>query len=67
LAEFAIRLKSTDRVWLSGPNDQWPDGYVRIGGVVKSVEVTIALMPGRKMGEEYRTYGGIENDPVPSR
>jgi hypothetical protein len=30
----------------------------------KNVEVTIADMPGRKMGEEYRTDGGIEFDPA---
>jgi hypothetical protein len=64
LAEFAIRLKSADRAWLSGPGDQWPDGYVRVGGATKNVEVTIADMPGRKMGEEYRTDGGIEFDPA---
>jgi hypothetical protein len=64
LAEFAIRLKSADQAWLSGPDDQWPDGYVRVGGATKNVEVTIADMPGRKMGEEYRTDGGIEFDPA---
>ncbi|MGB6940100.1 MAG: hypothetical protein WBE14_26220 [Xanthobacteraceae bacterium] len=64
LAEFATRLKSVDRVWLSGPDDQWPDGYVRVDGNVKSVELTVALMPRRKMGEEYRTDSGIEDDPV---
>jgi len=64
LAEFAVRLKSADQAWLSGPDDQWPDGYVRVGGATKSVEVTIADMPGRKMGKEYRTDGKIEFDPV---
>lgn len=64
MAEFAIRLKSVDQAWFSGPSDQWPDGYVRLGGVTKNVEVTIADMPGRKMGKEYRTDGGIELDPV---
>jgi hypothetical protein len=64
LAEFAVRLKSAEQAWLSGPDDQWPDGYVRVGRAVKSVEVTIALMPGRQMGKEYRSDSGIEDDPV---
>ena len=64
LAEFAIRLNSAEQAWLSGPEDQWPDGYLQVGGATKNVEVTIADMPGRKMGEEYRTHGGIECDPA---
>jgi hypothetical protein len=64
LAEFAVLLKSADLAWLAGPNDQWPDGYVRVGGATKSVEVTIADMPGRKMGKEYRIDSEIEFDPL---
>lgn len=64
LAEFAVRLKAADQVWLAGPDDRWPDGFVRIGGTVKNVEVTIADMPNRKMGKEYRIVSGIEFDPV---
>lgn len=64
LAEFAVRLKTADKAWLAGPNDQWPDGFVRVDGAVKSVEVTMALMPGRKVGKEYQTDDGIEDDPV---
>ena len=64
LAEFVVRFKSADQAWLSGPDDQWPDGYVRVGETTKNVEVTIADMPGRKMGKEYRTDSGIEFDPV---
>lgn len=65
LAEFAVRLKSVDQAWLSGPNEQWPDGYVRVDSATKSVEVTIALLPGRKMGKEYLTDSDIElDDPV---
>ena len=37
---------------------------MRSQGAVKNVEVTIALMPGRKMGEEYKLATGIEFDPV---
>jgi hypothetical protein len=64
LAEFAIRLKLADQVWLSRPDDRWPDGFVRVGGAVKNVEVTIADMPNRRMGMEYRTDRGSEFDPV---
>lgn len=64
LAKFAVRLKAVDQVRLSGPNEQWPDGYVRADGKIKNVEITIALMPGRKMGEEYKVDTGIEFDPV---
>ncbi len=64
LAEFAVRLSTVDQVKLTSPRDRWPDGYVRSQGAVKNVEVTIALMPGRKMGEEYKLATGIEFDPV---
>lgn len=64
LAEFAIRFKSADQVWLSGPDDQWPDGYVRVDPTTMNVEATIADMPGRKIGKEYQTASGIEEDPV---
>ena len=47
-----------------GSGDQCPDGYVRVGGAPENVKVTIADMPGHKMGEEYRTDGGIEFDPA---
>ena len=41
------------------------DGYVRVDGATKSVEVTIALLPDRKMGKEYLTDSDIElDDPV---
>lgn len=62
LAEFAARFNSADQAWLSGPDDQWPDGYLRVGATVKNVEITIADMPGRKMGLEYRTDSGVEFD-----
>jgi hypothetical protein len=31
---------------------KWPDGYVRLGKKTENVEVTIALIEGRRMGEE---------------
>jgi hypothetical protein len=50
LAEFAMRHKSIEQVRLAGPDERWPGGFVRGESVVENVEVTIALMPGRKMG-----------------
>jgi hypothetical protein len=64
LAELAIRFGSVEEVRLAGLQERWPDGYVRVGGLIKSVEATIADMPGRKMGKEYRSNNGIEPDPV---
>lgn len=63
LAEFAHR-KNADRVRLARPSDQWPDGHVTIGGKDENVEVTIALTPGRRMGDEYRFATKCELDPV---
>jgi hypothetical protein len=53
LAEF-VRHKPVDQVRLSGPSERWPDGQVRIGQETKSVEITVALTAGRKMGDEYK-------------
>jgi hypothetical protein len=66
LAKFALRRKAVDQVKLAGPDDDWPDGYVSVAGAIKNVEVTIADMPGRKMGAEYKfdTDTGFEPDPV---
>jgi hypothetical protein len=65
LAEF-IRHKSVDQVRLADPSEQWPDGYVKIGESVENVEVTIALLPGRRMWDEYKPDAKmvIEHDPV---
>jgi hypothetical protein len=65
LAEF-VRHKSVDQVRLADPSEQWPDGYVKIGDSVEKVEVTIALLPGRRMWDEYRPDAKmiIEHDPV---
>jgi hypothetical protein len=53
LAQF-VRHKLVDQTRLSDAAEQWPDGFVRTGGKVKNIEVTIALTPGRKMGDEYK-------------
>jgi hypothetical protein len=66
VAEFA-RHKNADRVRLARSSDQWPDGFVTIGGKDENVEVTIALMPGRRMGDEYRFDAKCELDPVHNR
>lgn len=63
LAEFA-RHKKVDRVRLSHPRDQWPDGFVESGGVSVNVEITSASIAGRKLGKEYRFPGKTELDPV---
>jgi hypothetical protein len=60
-----VRHKRVAEVRLAPQDDRWPDGYVRTrNGRVVNVEVTIALMPGRKMGEEYKFEREIELDPV---
>jgi hypothetical protein len=65
LAEF-VRHQPVDQVWLAGPSEQWPDGYVCIGKKIENVEVTIALTDGRRMADEYRPNPGkkMELDPV---
>jgi hypothetical protein len=37
---------------------------VKIGGRVENIEATIALMPGRKMWEEYQFQGELERESV---
>lgn len=54
LAEFACRKGNIDQVRMADPNEQWPDGYILVQGKIHNVEVTTALFPGRKMGEEYQ-------------
>lgn len=51
LAEF-VGHRPADLVWLAGPREQWPDGYVRIGNETHKVEVT-SEHGGRKLGDEY--------------
>jgi hypothetical protein len=52
LAEVVGEL-TVDEVRLAAPADQWPDGYVRVGGKDHNVEVT-STHGGRKLGAEYR-------------
>jgi hypothetical protein len=64
LAEL-IKHKRVSNIRLARADERWPDGYVQLrSGRVVNVEVTIALMPGRKMGEEYKFDTGMEFDPV---
>jgi hypothetical protein len=63
LAEFT-RHKRVDQVRLTAEQEQWPDGQVQIGGEIINIEITIALVPGRRLGAEYRFPGRTELDPV---
>jgi hypothetical protein len=63
IAEF-VHHQPVDQVRLANRSEQWPDGYVRIGGNIENVEVTIALTDGRKMGDEYKFSTRAELDPV---
>lgn len=63
LAEFVGHLP-VNEVRLAAQSEQWPDGYVKIGSRVENVEVTIALMPGRRMWDEYQFETKAELDPV---
>ena len=62
IAEFTAR-QSVSQVRLAGPSDQWPDGYVRVGGKDHNVEVT-SEHGGRKLGDEYRHVSAPTLDPV---
>lgn len=60
LAEFAV-LKKVERVRLADKHEQWPDGYIDEN---RKIEVTSVMEPGRRLGDEYRTAGGVvEDDP----
>jgi hypothetical protein len=65
LAEFTRHI-AVDRVRLQDRKVQWPDGYIEVDRVQKNVEVTIADMPGRRMGDEYRDLvkDVLQHDPV---
>lgn len=64
LAKFA-KLQEVESVRLAAPSDQWPDGFVKLHGEIRNVEVT-STHGGRKLGEEYRSLSGetIRMDPV---
>jgi hypothetical protein len=63
LAEFTF-CWPVDQVRLTRPNEQWPDGQIRIGTAIENVEVTSAHEPGRRIGAEYKFTGKAELDPV---
>ena len=62
LAQF-VKHKTVDRVRLARSSDQWPDGFIELGQATINVEITIALMPGRKMGDEYKFDTGLRVRP----
>jgi hypothetical protein len=63
IAEFT-RHKPVDLVRLTTDQEEWPDGQVQLGSAIEKLEVTIALVPGRKLGAEYRFPGKAELDHV---
>lgn len=52
LGRFAP-LIGADQLQLTAPSEQYPDGRVRLGSEILDVEVTEAMMPGRKRADEY--------------
>jgi hypothetical protein len=64
LAEYIKRV-GVDRVRLSDPDERWPDGYIEIVGVAKSVEITEVMEPTRRRGDELKNPDpAIQMDPV---
>jgi hypothetical protein len=62
LAEF-VSLAPVERVRLAGPSDRWPDGYVKIAGTTRNIEIT-STHGGRKLGKEYQGVKTVRMDPV---
>ena len=54
LAEFALLIKA-DRVRLNLTENSPADGYVKISGDCREVQITEALKPGREIGNEYKS------------
>lgn len=52
LGQFA-KLSCCDSVQLAAPLEQFPDGRVRVKSETHEIEVTEALMPDRRRGEEF--------------
>ncbi|BAQ48141.1 hypothetical protein [Methylobacterium aquaticum] len=52
LGQFST-LSGADRLQLTTPSEQYPDGRVKVGSTILDVEVTEAMMPGRKRANEY--------------
>lgn len=45
-----------DQIRLNNVRDQWPDGYARTdSGDKQPIEVTVALFPDRRLGDEYKS------------
>ncbi len=62
LAEFARQVE-VERLRLSG--EEWPDAYIEIDGLTKSVEITEVMDPGRRRDDELKEEGTwIRLDPV---
>jgi hypothetical protein len=59
LAEF-VKLTQANRVRLSDPDENWPDGYFDIDGTTKAVEITEAMELNRRRGDELKV-----EDPPP--
>jgi hypothetical protein len=63
IAEFT-RHKPVDLVRLTAEDERWPDGQVRVGSTIENLEAAIALVPGRRLGAEYRFPSRAELDNV---
>ena len=53
LSKFA-QLRPVDKVRLSDPREEWPDGYVERHGICFRAEVVSMDLPGRRIGDEYK-------------
>jgi len=63
LAELS-KHKPFTRLRLAGADEQWPDGYAQTETGELKIEVTSALLPGRRLGAEYKLPVRIEHDPI---
>jgi hypothetical protein len=52
LAQFLKLTDHVQRVRLSDPDVEWPDAFIEIGGMTRSVEVTEVMEPGRRPNDE---------------
>jgi hypothetical protein len=56
--------KPFTRLRLAGEDERWPDGYAQTETGELKIEVTSVLLPGRRLGAEYKLPGRIEHDPI---
>jgi hypothetical protein len=64
IGEF-VSKRVVDEVRLATTDEQWPDGFTKIGENIERIEVTEALERGRRRGDEFkREEAVIEDDPV---